>query len=103
MRMNEDEVDRIFNGGDKSPKNFASRLFNKYFSKHELVAGNVSISGYGARQKLDPIRMEYIKSHLIERNGGHLNDKEWAECKSYMAAIIYHHKKRFCGNIVFFY
>jgi hypothetical protein len=86
--MNESEVQNIYESGDRSIKNFAGRLLRHYFTKHELAAKNVSVCGRGHKQKLDPIRVDYIRSHIADRNGGQLSEKEWTECKGTMAKVL---------------
>jgi hypothetical protein len=79
-------VERIYQAGKKSLKTFAYRLIKAYFSKNELADKNVSLFGVGSsRQKLDPIRISYIKKHLKDRNGRPLSAKQWLECKMKMA------------------
>jgi hypothetical protein len=84
-----DEVEEIFKAGDKSLKNFGTRLIRSYFTFEELSVKNVSILGRGSRQRLDPIRVGYIKKHLEDRNGGVLSDKQWSQCRQYMKAALF--------------
>ena len=86
--MSESEVQSIYESGDRSIKNFAGRLLRHYFSKRELAAKNVSVCGRGSKEKLDPIRVAYIRSHIADRNGGQLTDKEWTEAKGTMAKVL---------------
>lgn len=89
MRLKQDQVERIFNKGrDKSLKNFATRLLKIYFSKEELADRDVTLCGRGTKQKLDPVRIDYIKNHLVDFNGGPISEKQWNECKYYMSSQL---------------
>lgn len=102
MRLSEEKVEEVYNSGDKSLKNFSARLFSKYFNNDELVSQNYSVCGTGTSQMLDPIRMDFIKSHLIDRNGGPLSDKQWAECKHQISNHLVKRKKRYQNVILIF-
>jgi hypothetical protein len=82
-------VDLIFGYGNKSLPNFSVRLFTKYSSPNELAAKQMSSSR--EIEKLDRVRIDFIKSHLQDRNGDRpLSDEQWRQCKMKM----YH---RFCN------
>lgn len=81
--MSKEEVEKIYKSGDKSLQNFAARLFRQYFSADER---DVSFS------RLDPVRMGFIKQHLVERNGEKLSDQKWTSCKKCMGSILARHR-----------
>lgn len=87
--MSEEMVKFIFEKGEKSLKNFACRLFSKYFSNSELE----SIKTSSQIDYLDPIRIGYIKSHLQDRKGGQLlSEQEWSVCRNSMMRRVDHVK-----------
>jgi hypothetical protein len=79
-RLDEEEVELIFNRGSKVLRHFAGRLFNRYFSKAEITQNYTVKRGSQLNEMLDPVRIGYIKSHVIKRNGGFLGQHEWKNC-----------------------
>jgi hypothetical protein len=88
-RLSDEQVDLIYNYGEKNLAHFSARLLTKYFSRDELVAKKMTRSS--EIENLDPIRIGFIKSHLQDRNGGQLTDKQWRECKRLMYVRQWNH------------
>lgn len=83
--MSEEEVECVFNNGKKLLTSFARRLLDKYFTTKELAAKNYSIMGQKPHYKLDPVRINFIKRHLIDRNEGRaLTKSQWYQCMQSM-------------------
>jgi hypothetical protein len=81
--LKDEQVDLIYNNyGNKSLAYFSVRLFSRYFSPNERIDKQTT----RARkiESLDQVRIGFIKSHLQERNGGPLSDKQWKQCKNQM-------------------
>lgn len=97
--LSDKEVAEIMNKipGIKSVSRLAYKLIPKYFSKKELRAGNLTLLGgsKGLNPKLDPARIELIKSHLVMINGGPLSSKQWTECKKFMSSSLCDSKREY--------
>lgn len=78
-RLTDEEVQMIYDCGDKSLVHFSRRLLTKYFSRDELVATKITRSS--EIENLDRVRIGFIKSHLDDRNGAPLTEKQWKKCK----------------------
>lgn len=96
-RLSDMEVEKLFKNCNKSLVCLANQLLKRYFSAEELELRNVCVSTSGSElfNKLDPIRVDLIKTHLIECNGGSLGEKDWALCKKYICIILCKTKKRY--------
>jgi hypothetical protein len=79
--LDEKEVDQIYNTGSPLLTNFAARLTTRYFSDKERNVDRYSTEG---ENMIDPVRIGFIRSHLVDRNGGPLTDKQWNECKYFI-------------------
>lgn len=77
--MSKEEVEKVYNKGNKLLHNFAGRLFTKYFSEDDKCS---------LLSELDPIRVGFIKEHLVERNGGPLNAKQWYQCRHTLSKYL---------------
>jgi hypothetical protein len=88
-------VKAIAINGKQSMDCVASRLIRNYFSKEELLAENVTLFGgrRGLNPKFDPVRIDLIKSHLDELNGGPLSHEQWMKCKNYMSHSLNNFKR----------
>jgi hypothetical protein len=83
-------VKEVVKNVKQSLASVAYRLIPKYFSKQELLVKNVTLLGGkgGNNPKLDPARIDLIKSHLVKLNGGHLSSQQWAKCNQQMSKSI---------------
>jgi hypothetical protein len=81
-RLDERQVEEVFNKGKQTPESFATRLVYEYFTKEEIKAG--SIQGWFIK-KLDPARVEFVRSHVASRFGGKLSNTQWHKCISYIS------------------
>lgn len=66
---------------------FAIRLVKKYFPKDELPSEE-NPDPHELFLNLDPIRIDFIKSHLDYINGGEISPEKWITCKNRMASSI---------------
>lgn len=82
--LSEQEVDMVYQKGSKSLGNFAARLFYAYFKFDEIIKNFKFDSSLNLSQMFDPVRIDYIKIHLIKRNRGFLSKREWLQCQSMM-------------------
>lgn len=107
-RLSDAEVEKTFNNGravnfnntfqngTQSLKNFAGRLFTRYFTKQELVKSYKPCRGAPKRTSFDPVRVDFIKSHLVKYNDGRpLTNEQWSECKLSMTSMAWHMRKRY--------
>jgi hypothetical protein len=85
--LSEEQVNWIYENGENSLRNFATRLFRKYFSLDEILA--IESCRFQTIEKLDRVRIDFIKGHLEDRKGSQLNDSEWRECVSAMLMRAY--------------
>jgi hypothetical protein len=96
-------VKEVVKNGTKSLSCVAYRLTRKYFSKQELQVKNVTLFGNGGKNpKLDPSRIDFIKSHLEKLNRGPLNSQQWAKCIHFMSKSIsnFRNKKKLLVNLI---
>jgi hypothetical protein len=87
--LSDEQIDLIYNYGEKNLAHFSARLLTKYFSRDELVAKKMTRSS--EIENLDPIRIGFIKSHLQDRNGGPLSDEQWRQCKHQIYKYQWYH------------
>jgi hypothetical protein len=92
-RLNDEEVELIYNSGAQRLKSFAGRLFKRYFTSAELSAEDISFCGSDTKKPLDPMRIDFIKSHLVDRTQGQLTEMEWYECKRYLYILLFNARK----------
>lgn len=104
--LSQEEVEQIYNSGEKSVKNFAARLLRRYFSKSELLADNTNVLGITYKKMpkngLDPVRLGYIRKHILDFDkigtGHGFEDDEqcWKVCveemNMYMRVVRYRYK-----------
>jgi hypothetical protein len=84
-------VKEVVKNGKQTLASIAYRLIRKCFSEQELLVKNVTLLGGkgGNNPKLDPARIDLIKSHLVKLNGGHLlSSQQWAKCNHHMSKSI---------------
>jgi hypothetical protein len=84
-----------FQNGTQSLTNFAGRLFARYFTKPELVKIYKPCRG-GSKPNFDPVRVDFIKSHLVKYNHGQpLTKEQWSSCQHSMVSMAWHMRKRY--------
>lgn len=92
QRLSEEQVNSIYKNGENSLRNFAARLFRRYFSLDEILA--IESCRFQTIEKLDRVRIDFIKGHVQDKKGSQLKDSEWRECVIAMLMRAYSMKNQ---------